>query len=329
MRRLLFTFGLLGFLILGGWLLYHKDQVRGPGDLFRLMGQQISKLSGGATPRFAPWRGHAENVIRIASFNADRFNESKMKDIQIASIMTDIIRQFDVIAIQEINTADPFAMKRFLRRLNSTGRDFRIIPGVPIAGTAADLQSAILYDASTVILEDGQYYHVDDPDNVIARDPLVAWFRTNTEGSAAFTFSLVNVHFDPVNSTNETPQISQIFRVVRNDGRSEDDVILAGDFGMGASQLANVASSQGLQPINGDRSTDTQSSVQLDNFMIDPLATSEFTGETGVYDFMKVYNLTLEQALRVSDHLPIWAEFEVFENESKGQFAERDESTTR
>ena len=59
--------------------------------------------------------------------------------------------------------------------------------------------------------------------------------------------------------------------------------------------------------------------------MLDPLATSEFTGETGIYDFLKIYNLTLQQALTISDHVPVWAEFEVTENGTIGQFATRDQ----
>ena len=42
-------------------------------------------------------------------------------------------------------------------------------------------------------------------------------------------------------------------------------------------------------------------------------ATSEYAGRSGVFDFMREYNLTLEQALQVSDHLPVWAEFSVLE----------------
>ena len=322
MRRLFFILGSLGFLALGGWLLFHMHEIRGPGDVARLVGQQISQLAGGAVPQNVPWRRPAENVIRIGSFNADQFDESKMKDPLIAAMVLDIIRQFDVIALQEVDTRDPFAMKRFVNDLNETGRQFDVVSGTRQHPDGAQHQSAILYDASTIELDRGQFYHINDPDNVIARDPLVAWFRTRAEGNA-FTFSLVNVHLDAQSTEQEVLQVSQIFRAVRNDGRMEDDVILAGDFGVSAAVLNEVALSNGLQAINGDASTSTRSTAQLDNFMLDPLATSEFTGETGVLDFMKVYNLTLAQALNISDHLPVWADFEVFENGAPGRVAGR------
>lgn len=268
-------------------------------------------------------------MIRVGTFNAHGFDNAKIKDERIAGIMADIVRQFDVVAIQEIDTSDPFALKRFMKRVNSTGRDFRLILGTPQPNVGVDQQSAIFYDASTIELENRQYYHVNDPDNTINRDPLVAWFRTRPKDGDAYTFTLVNVHLDPQSTSNEMLRVAQIFRAVRNDGRHEDDVILAGDFGISASQLNDLAIGQGLQAVNVDLATDTRSSAQYDNFMLDPLATSEFTGETGVFDFLKIYNLTLDQALKVSDHLPVWAEFEVVENGASGLFARTPDATTR
>ena len=328
MRRLLFILGSLGFLVFGGWILLHKDQINNPGDFFRLMGQQISKLGGGAVPQYAPWRSPAENVIRIGSFNANGFDETKMKDPRIVAVISDVIRHFDVVAIQEIDSSNQFALKRFVNGLNATGRDFKIIRGTPQSGMPSTEQAAILFDASTLELQNGQYYHINDPDNLMKRDPLVAWFRTRAD-SQAFTFTLVNVHLDPKSSKDEALQLNQIFRAVRNDGRQEDDVILAGDFGCSGKQLNELAIEQGLQAVNVDDSTDTSASNQLDNFMLDPLATGEFTGETGVFDFMKIYNLTLTQALTVSDHLPIWAEFEVFETGGNERVAETQDSAQR
>ena len=42
-----------------------------------------------------------------------------------------------------------------------------------------------------------------------------------------------------------------------------------------------------------------------------------------MYDFMRGFNLTQDQAERVSDHLPIWAEFSVYEGGRPGPIAAR------
>jgi hypothetical protein len=47
----------------------------------------------------------------------------------------------------------------------------------------------------------------------------------------------------------------------------------------------------------------------------------EFTGRAGVFDFGREYGLTDQQALLISDHFPVWAEFSVFEGGGATQMA--------
>ena len=46
--------------------------------------------------------------------------------------------------------------------------------------------------------------------------------------------------------------------------------------------------------------------------------TSEFTGRAGVLDVMDLFKINMEEALQLSDHMPIWAEFTVTEQPSSG-----------
>ena len=50
-------------------------------------------------------------------------------------------------------------------------------------------------------------------------------------------------------------------------------------------------------------------------------ATTEFTGTSAVFDLMDRYNLTMDQALEVSDHMPVWAEFSIYEGGVPGHLA--------
>ena len=68
--------------------------------------------------------------------------------------------------------------------------------------------------------------------------------------------------------------------------------------------------------------TNTRGNAQYDNLLFHSQATTEFTGRGGVYDFMRVVNLTLDQALKVSDHLPVWAEFSVYEGGAPGRVSD-------
>ena len=67
--------------------------------------------------------------------------------------------------------------------------------------------------------------------------------------------------------------------------------------------------------------TNTRGDKQYDNILFSRVATTEFSGRGGVFDFLRQYNLTLEQALAVSDHLPVWAEFSVYEGGRPGSLA--------
>ncbi len=51
-----------------------------------------------------------------------------------------------------------------------------------------------------------------------------------------------------------------------------------------------------------------------DNIVLGDRYTNEYTGRWGVFDLMQRFQLTREQALDVSDHLPVWAEFFPYEN---------------
>ena len=70
--------------------------------------------------------------------------------------------------------------------------------------------------------------------------------------------------------------------------------------------------------------TNTRQNAQYDNMIIHAASTTEFTGRCGVFNFQREYGLTLDQALLVSDHFPIWAEFNAYESITPGRVAARD-----
>jgi endonuclease/exonuclease/phosphatase family metal-dependent hydrolase len=153
-----------------------------------------------------------------------------------------------------------------------------------------------------------------DPEQLLIRPPFVGWFRTvGPPPDRALTFSLVNLHLDASRPEAELAFLQQLHRAVRNDGRGEDDVILLGDFNAGDRLLdASTRKSQLVRIVTG-HPTNTRGTCQYDNILFDGQATVEYLGNSGVFDFLRHFNLTLDQALTISDHLPVWAEFSVVE----------------
>jgi hypothetical protein len=86
-----------------------------------------------------------------------------------------------------------------------------------------------------------------------------------------------------------------------------------GDLG----RLSNVAWAISGVPTN------VRGTKLYDNIVYHSLATGEFTGRAGVFDFLREFNLNQDEALEISDHLPVWAEFSVYEGGQPGRVAAR------
>ena len=55
--------------------------------------------------------------------------------------------------------------------------------------------------------------------------------------------------------------------------------------------------------------TNTVQKENYDNLVFDASYTAEFTGQSGVLNLMAEYDLSLAEAKKVSDHMPVWAVF--------------------
>jgi hypothetical protein len=78
-----------------------------------------------------------------------------------------------------------------------------------------------------------------------------------------------------------------------------------------------------------DLMTNTRKTRMYDNIVFHREATREYTGRYGVLDLMSFYGLSEAQALEVSDHLPVWAEFSIYENWRPGSVADRSPAVPR
>jgi len=274
-----------------------------------------------ATP---PPRGN--ETIRIATFNIRVFGEAKLADPEAMRVLVAILKNFDLIAIQEVRAVSQDVIPQLVALLNADGQyryDYAL--GPRLGRTASKEQYAFVFDLASIEIDRYQLYTVDDPDRLLHRPPLVGWFRARgPRPEQAFTFSLVTVHTDPDEVDLELDVLDDVFVKVRDDGRNEDDVILLGDFNASEQNLRQLGQMPGLvKAVVGRTPTNIRATAQYDNILFHETATTEFTGRCGVFDFLRDFNLTLEQAERVSDHLPVWAEFSVYEGGRPGPLASR------
>jgi endonuclease/exonuclease/phosphatase family metal-dependent hydrolase len=265
------------------------------------------------------------DTIRIASWNIQVFGESKLQNAAAMDVIVRVLRNFDVIAIQEVRAQSQDVLPHLVSLLNSDGRShYDYVIGPRLGRSNSKEQYAFVFDLASIEVDRNQLYTLDDPDDLLHREPLVGWFRARAAPpQQAFTFSLVNVHTDPDEVDRELDVMDDVFYAVRGDARREDDVILLGDFNVNDRNLRQLGQVAGLVWVISNTPTNTRRTAQYDNIFFERVATTEFTGRGGVYDYLREFNLSLEQALQVSDHLPIWAEFSVYEGGQAGPLAAR------
>jgi deoxyribonuclease-1-like protein len=318
MSRFWKTVLLLAVIFGGGWALVNREKIDNPQVLLHQISSQFKQISfpkiflleyfSGNQPDPPP----TEPAIRIASFKLSGFGGS-VHDEQVLPLLAEICGRFDVIALRGLGSEAEYGLSRLVATIDSQtpGKEYFFITDQGQI-SLSDSTNAILFNASTLELEQLNWYLAQDPQHLLRRAPLVAWFRTRV-GERAFTFTLVNAELRESRPDKELVHIRDLFRSIRNDGRQEDDVVLVGDFGHWNQSEPSMERTSGLGWVVSNVPTDLLHTRQDHNIIFNPLATTEFTGRSGVLDFLRVLNLRLGEAQQLSDQLPIWAEFSIYE----------------
>ena len=330
MQKILSLLALLG-LIGGGALFFKNFKIEGL-DHVRVLPQDGGGKAGDGDPSLPPVR-QDDRVIRIATFNIQAFGPTKSSKPEVMNILAGIVRHFDIVAIQEIRSRDQTLIEKFVSLINqgdaaSGPRIYGHVLGPRLGRTSSKEQYAYIFDTQSV--EVGTVYTVDDPEDMLHREPLVSQFRVRgPDPREAFTFILVNIHTDPDEAEQEVDTMADVYRVVRQASQGEDDVLLLGDFNVPGTMplelrdLGRLGDISGIQAAVTSEPTNARRNKLYDNVIFHGPSTVEFTGRAGVLNVMRRFNLTSEQLLAVSDHLPVWAEFTLLENAAPGRIATR------
>lgn len=254
-------------------------------------------------------------TLRIASYNIQVFGTKKASKPYVMKVLAQIIAQFDIVAIQEIRCKDQYLLNHFLQYVNQGGvRKYKYIIGPRLGRSSSKEQYAFIYNTQTVELNQRSVYTVRDPDDLLHREPLVAMFRARVSPpEQGFTFVLVNMHTDPHETDTELDTLADVYRVVKQQSNGEDDIIMLGDLNVDDLHLGRLGKIPGIFPVISGMATNTKQNKLYDHIILHRQSTTEYTGRRGVVDVQRQFNLTLEQAQMVSDHLPVWAEFNAYE----------------
>ncbi|MCA9134209.1 MAG: hypothetical protein KDA45_13670, partial [Planctomycetales bacterium] len=263
--------------------------------------------SGGAPPSGTPvstssagtgtgGRSPPATTIRLATFHIPLLGPNTLAQPHVVQTLVTILRQYDVVAVQGLQTSRDDVLPLLIDKLNQAGRSYDYMVGPRVGRTAPQQQFAFLFDTSKLETDRYQLYTIDDPEDLMNYEPLVAWFRCRgVPSQAAFTFSLINVCIDPSFAEVERGVLPQLIEAIERDGRHEDDWIMAGNFAGGSSQLT-MLDGRSVRYAVRDAPTDVAGTQMLSLLFFPARATTEFTGRAGAFDFLRKYNLSIERA---------------------------------
>ena len=252
------------------------------------------------------------STIRIASFNIQVFGQAKLNQADVMEKLAQIVRQFDVVAIQEIRSKEQNVLPAFLEFINADGARYDYVIGPRQGRTVSKEQYAYVYNAATLELVPDSVYVVPDPEDLLHRPPLVAGFRVRGPPNP-FTFTLINIHTDPDEADLEVDALADVYLSVMQQPGADDDVILLGDLNVSDQKLGRLSEIPGMMWAIAGQPTNTRLNKTYDNLLWHR-QTAEFTGRSGVFNLMDELGITMDQALAVSDHMPVWAEFSAAES---------------
>ncbi|WP_164102036.1 endonuclease/exonuclease/phosphatase family protein [Candidatus Laterigemmans baculatus] len=297
-------------------------------DLSKLAGNLTSSAPEALVGPTAPPSNKPENLITIATFNIQVFGEAKTQKPEVMADLAKICKLFDVVAIQEVRSPDARPVERLVGLINADGSRYASTISRPIFRQASIThreQYAFVYDTTRIRLDPERVYVMNDEEDRMHREPMVASFTaipTGADGRRPFTFTLINAHTDPDEVTpgaagdNELDVLADVYINVRNweySRHGEDDFILLGDLNAPSDKLYGLAKIPGLTSVAGPYPTNTVGTKTLDHVLVDLETTGEFTRKAGVVDYVKDLKLSPEQAALISDHRPVWAQFSSFE----------------
>jgi endonuclease/exonuclease/phosphatase family metal-dependent hydrolase len=227
---------------------------------------------------------------------------------EVVHILTDIISQADVTAIQEVRSQDPAPVIQFMQLLP---QKYAYVLGPREGRSSSKEQYWIIYDSEKLRLIDENTWA--DPEDIFERNPLGVYFQTKD----AFDFILIDNHIQPSSAGQEIAAMPGVIKYYQ-DLWDEPDTIIVGDFNADGSYY-NENLLTGVFPeteykiiiTNEYDTTVAASENTYDRIIITASTIEDYAGVFGVIRFDELYDfskLTIQPS-NVSDHFPVWAEF--------------------
>jgi hypothetical protein len=303
----------------GAWYFFTHFRVQGWEGL-KL--QSRSGTPAAQAPGTPPPPPQNRTTLRVATINFGPLDEQKLAKPPFGGRIAQIVRLYDVVALQDIQAKDLGVLVKLVEAVNAPGRHYDFAAAPHVGRVPVERYLAFVFDAQTVQIDRRSVTLVDDRSRQFCNVPLVASFRARGPAeNEAFTFTVINVQTPADRVAAELPLMAAAFRAARDGGRGEDDILLAGEIGADEGHLKDLGRLPNLATAAQGLPTTTQGGRAVDNILFDRQATMEFTYRSGVADLARELGCSPQEAADVSEHLPVWAEFTLVEGGQSGNVA--------
>lgn len=270
----------------------------------------------------------AAGNFKVAAFNIKQFGPTKAGNPIVMAQLTTLIKDYDVVLIQEVRDVSESAPSALLNSINNavTGAPFSMLITLPLGRSTYKEQYVLFYRHDKLTLKPSSqiiagWYVYDDgiePNDTFMREPLIAHFQsldTNLD------FVVIGAHIDPdTNQPSRTiAELDELFFVQLNALTTfgDNDILMMGDFNADCSYLSDTEEAQLLLKINSgfhwliDKTADTtvraSTHCAYDRFIAsDSFFSKLVPNSVHIQNFQTTLGLTNEvEALAVSDHYPI------------------------
>ncbi|XP_075422448.1 deoxyribonuclease-1-like isoform X2 [Ascaphus truei] len=261
------------------------------------------------------------SALKIGSFNIKAFGDAKMKNAAVVNILTQILPRYDIVLIMEVRDTDLSAVKLLMQKMNglNTGAVYSSINSDLVGRDTYKERYLFIYRNDKVSVLDSYLYpdaNIYSGVDTYSRDPFVVKFRSSF--SAIEEFVLVPLHSVPTDSVKEVDALYDVYEdVIQKWGT--DNIIFMGDFNADCSYITatkwvNIRLRTNdffswLIPDSADTTVAT-TNCAYDRIVVSgkTLKAAIVLGSAKPFNFQEGYNMTVTEALAVSDHYPVEVE---------------------
>ena len=226
---------------------------------------------------------------------------------------------WDLICVTNVRTERDDYARELVAKFKSQGVELDYFLG-PRVGRGSDYQQYLfLFRPDRIETDRAANYTLDDVEDAVAYDPLMAYFRVRgPQSDRSLTFAVVLWQAAKDAGEQELAMIAPIVRAARHEAFGEDDVFLAASIPAKESELRSYYEPLGMRNAASLNWVLQDANAAGMYLLFDPMATPEYSGTSSYDEIPRNINISVDQAMEQFGALPVWCGFREVEGEQPG-----------